>query len=377
VRTPKEIQMNQSSKSTHGARRLVAIGGAAAAALAGLATLASSTLSATSATPVPSSAHGRGHANIGVVATAPDLPPGFTATFKSRFVDANGIRQHAVVGGDGPPLLLVHGWPENWYAWRHVMPQLAEDYTVIAVDQRGIGRTERTENGYDAGTLADDMAALMTELGHERFAVVGHDTGAVVSYALAADHRDRVERLAFAEIPGPPGVGSLDDPPAPPMFVPEQVNNKLWHIPFNRVDDDLILDMVSSNADAYYRYEYAIQGGKSTLPDSAIRYYIKLYTRDRDVLRASFGLYRAWDETLTQNRAVRQATKLTIPVVGIGGEDSWGELVGHGMELTATDVTTAVIPGGHWVAEQAPVQLLEVLSEFLAPYHAAAERRTS
>lgn len=369
--------MNQSSKSTHGARRLVAVAGAAAAALAGLATLASSTLSATSATPVPSSAHGRGHANIGVVATAPDLPPGFTATFKSRFVDANGIRQHAVVGGDGPPLLLVHGWPENWYAWRHVMPQLAEDYTVIAVDQRGIGRTERTEDGYDAGTLADDMAALMTELGHERFAVVGHDTGAVVSYALAADHRDRVERLAFAEIPGPPGVGPLDEPPAPPMFVPEQVNNKLWHIPFNRVDDDLILDMVSSNADAYYRYEYAIQGGNATLPDSVIRYYIKLYTRDRDVLRASFGLYRAWDETLNQNRAVRQATKLTIPVVGIGGEDSWGALVGHGMELTATDVTTAVVPGGHWVAEQAPVQLLEVLSEFLAPYHAAAERRTN
>jgi pimeloyl-ACP methyl ester carboxylesterase len=375
VPIPKEIQMNQSSQSRHRARRLVAAAGAAATAFAGLAVLASSTLSATSATSASPSAHGEGRSNIGVVSTAPDLPVGFRSRFKSRFVNANGIRQHVVVGGDGPPLLLVHGWPENWYAWRHVMPQLAEDYTVIAVDQRGIGRTEGTEEGYDAGTLADDMAALMTALGHERFAVVGHDTGAVVSYALAADHRDRVERLAFAEIPGPPGVGSLDAPPAPPMFVPEQVNNKLWHIPFNRVDDDLILDMVSSNADAYYRYEYAIQGGKATLPDSVIRYYIKLYTRNRDVLRASFGLYRAWDETLAQNRAVRQATKLTIPVVGIGGEDSWGELVGHGMELTATDVTTAVVPGGHWVAEQAPVQLLEVLSEFLAPYHAAAERR--
>ena len=188
---------------------------------------------------------------------------------------ANDIRQHAVIGGEGPPLLLVHGWPENWYAWRHVMPELAKDYTVIAVDQRGIGRTEGTADGYDAGTLADDLAALMTKLGHEQFAVVGHDTGAVVSYALAADHRDRVERLAFAEIPGPPGVGDLMQPPAPPMFVPEQLNDKLWHIPFNRVDDDLILDMVSSNADAYYRYEYAIQGGGTTLPDSAINYYIE------------------------------------------------------------------------------------------------------
>ena len=288
--------------------------------------LASSTLTAGTVTAAPSSARKTGHGNIGVVSTAPNLPPGFKATFKSRFVHANGIRQHAVIGGDGPPLLLVHGWPENWYAWRHVMPALAKDYTVIAVDQRGIGRTEKTADGYDAGTLADDMAALMTELGHERFAVVGHDTGAVISYALAADHRDRVDRLAFAEIPGPPGVGSLEEPPAPPMFVPEPLNDKLWHIPFNRVNDDLILDMVSSNADAYYRYEYAIQGGGSTLPDSAIDYYIKLYTRDRSVLRASFGLYRAWDATLNQNRAVRQATKLTIPVVGIGGVEQLGRI---------------------------------------------------
>jgi pimeloyl-ACP methyl ester carboxylesterase len=369
--------MNRSSTPRSGARQLVAVAGAAVMTLAGLAVLASTTLSAGSTPPASTTvAAKKVAANLGVVATAPNLPPGFKSTFKSRFVRANGILQHAVIGGDGPPLLLVHGWPENWYAWRHVMPELAKDYRVVAVDQRGIGRTEGTATGYDAGTLADDMAALMTELGHERFAVVGHDTGAVISYALAADHRDRVERLAFAEIPGPPGVGSLEEPPAPPMFVPEPLNDKLWHIPFNRVDDDLILDMVSSNADAYYRYEYAIQGGETTLSDSAIRYYIDLYTRDRSVLRSSFGFYRAWDETLGQNRTVRQATKLTIPVVGIGGVDSWGDLVGHGMEPTATDVTTAVIPGGHWVAEQAPTQLLEVLTEFLAPYRSAATRRS-
>ena len=362
--------MNQSSKPRSGAR-LAALAGAAAAAVAGLAVVVGTAPSASTVPAYASSSHDTGRGTIGVVSTAPNLPAGFTATFKSRFVQANGIRQHAVVGGDGPPLLLVHGWPENWYAWRHVMPKLAKDYTVVAVDQRGIGRTEKTEAGYDAGTLADDLAALMSELGHERFAVVGHDTGAVVSYALASDHRDRVERLAFAEIPGPPGVGDPLQPPAPPMFVPEQLNDKLWHIPFNRVDDDLILDMVSSNADAYYRYEYAIQGGKATLPDSAIEYYINLYTRDEDVLRASFGFYRAWDETLGQNRGVRQATKLTIPVVGIGGVDSWGEAVGHGMRLTATDVTTAVVPGGHWVAEQAPAELLDVLREFLAPYATA------
>lgn len=301
---------------------------------------------------------------FGSVTTAPKLPPGFTETFKSRIVHANGIYQHAVIGGDGPPLLLVHGWPENWYAWRLVMPELAENFTVIAVDQRGIGLSQKTRGGYDAATLADDLAALMAKLGHERFAVVGHDTGYIIGYALAADHRDSVERLVVAEIPGPPGVGDPKD--APPLFVPESLNNRLWHIPFNRVNDDLIVDMVNSNADAYYRYEYRIQGGG--VKGYAIDYYVDLYTRSKGVLRASFGLYRAWDATLNQN-VDRQARKLTIPVLGIGGENSWGALAGDGMRPAANDVKTVVIPdAGHWVAEQAPEELLKTLDAFLAPY---------
>ncbi len=117
-----------------------------------------------------------------------------------------------VIGGEVPPLLLVHGWPENWYAWRFLMPALAKNFTVVAPDQRGIGLSEKTRGGYDAATLADDLAALMTELGHQRFAVVGHDTGYIIGYALAADHRDRVDRLAVAEIPGPPTLAA-----SPPM----------------------------------------------------------------------------------------------------------------------------------------------------------------
>jgi pimeloyl-ACP methyl ester carboxylesterase len=114
-----------------------------------------------------------------------------------------------VIGGDGPPLLLVHGWPQFWYAWRLVMPGLARHFQVIAPDQRGRGQTSKpppgtSGQGYDIGTLADDLAALMDALGHERFAVVGHDTGMDIAYALAADHPGRVERLAVAEavLPG-------------------------------------------------------------------------------------------------------------------------------------------------------------------------------
>jgi hypothetical protein len=93
----------------------------------------------------------------GSVSGAPNLPEGFADTFTSRYVDAGEVRLHAVVGGDGPPLLLIHGWPGSWYYWRLVMPALARDFTVVAVDQRGIGLSDKPEKGYDAGTLANDF----------------------------------------------------------------------------------------------------------------------------------------------------------------------------------------------------------------------------
>ena len=134
---------------------------------------------------------------------APNLPEGFTGTFTSRYVDTGDLRQHVVTGGQGPPLLLVHGWPQTWYAWRLIMPALARDFTVIAPDQRGCGLFGKPEDGYDTGTLAGDLAALMDALGYERFAVAGHDTGMWIGYALAAGYPGRVARLAVAETPCP------------------------------------------------------------------------------------------------------------------------------------------------------------------------------
>jgi pimeloyl-ACP methyl ester carboxylesterase len=298
----------------------------------------------------------------GSVAGAPNLPAGFTDTFTSRYIDAGGLRQHAVIGGEGPPLLLVHGWPENWYAWRLLMPALARDFEVIAVDQRGIGLTDKPEDGYDTGSLAGDLVALMDALGHERFAVVGHDTGYFISYALAADHPDRVDRLVVAEVPGPLGAN-----PSPPLFVPEPLNNRLWHIPFNRVNDELTEQLVRGREDIFFGYEFAIQGGRTTLPDDVQRYYFDLYS-DPDVLRGSFGFYRALDTTLAQEQE-RSSRPLTMPVLAIGGAESWGESAGEGMKPAAHDVQTVVIPGtGHWVAEQAPEEMLTALTAFLAPY---------
>src|SRR5215208_6900403 len=296
------------------------------------------------------------------VSGAPNLPEGFADTFTSHYIDTGELRLHAVIGCEEPPLLLVHGWPENWYAWRLMMPELARDFEVIAVDQRGIGLTDKPRDGYDAGTLAGNLVALMDALGHERFAMVGHDTGLIISYALAADHPDRVARLVVAEVPGPPGVA-----PSPPPFAPEPINNKPWHIPFNRVNDELTERLVGGREDVFFGYEFAIQGGGKKLPDDALRYYFSLFS-DPEALRGSFGLYRAWDITLAQNEQ-RKSRPLTMPVLAIGGAESWGERAGDGMKPAADDVQSVVIPdAGHFVAEQAPEEMLAALTEFLAPY---------
>ena len=224
----------------------------------------------------------------GSVSGAPNLPDGFAATFTSRYVDTGGLRQHVVTGGDGPPLLLVHGWPQTWYAWRLVMPGLARGFSVVVPDQRGCGLSGKPGDGYDTGTLAGDLAALMDALGHQRFAVAGHDTGMWIGYALAADHPDRVDRLAVAETPLP-GVS-----PSPPLFASAHLNNALWHFAFNRlasVNDQL----VAGREEIYFGWQFATKAARP-LPEYAVRHYIGTLAASPAALHASFAIYRALDD---------------------------------------------------------------------------------
>jgi pimeloyl-ACP methyl ester carboxylesterase len=297
----------------------------------------------------------------GSVSGAPNLPAGFTDTFTSRYVDTGELRLHAVTGGDGPPLLLVHGWPQTWYAWRMVMPTLARDFSVIAVDQRGIGLSDKPQGGYDTGTLAGDLVALMDALGHQRFAVYGTDVGMPIAYALAADHPDRLDRLVVSEAPLP-GVS-----PSPPLFLPPLLNARLWHLAFNQLPK-VNEQLVTGREDIFFGAEFDASAGTHKLPDYAVKYYIDTLAADPDALRGSFGFYRAIPDTITQNEQ-RKTRRLTLPVLAIGGEESAGEGVGNTMKLAADDVQTMVLTGsGHWVAEQAPEQLLGALTAFLAPY---------
>jgi len=131
----------------------------------------------------------------GSVAGAPHLPDGFAGMFTSRYIDTGELRQHVVTGGDGPPVLLIHGWPQTWYAWRLVMPALARDFTVIAPDQRGCGLSGKPRDGYDTGPLAADLAALMDALPY------GRPTGLCTALATTA-YQDEGLSLQPCSVPG-------------------------------------------------------------------------------------------------------------------------------------------------------------------------------
>jgi pimeloyl-ACP methyl ester carboxylesterase len=295
---------------------------------------------------------------------APHLPEGFADTFSSRLVDAGDVRLHAVVGGEGPPLLLIHGWPGSWYYWRLVMPALAGDFEVVAVDQRGIGLSDKPEDGYDTGTLATDAVRMMDALGHEQFAVVGVDTGLIIAYALAADYPDRVARLAVGEAPIP-GI----TPPFP-LILPDPLVDRLYHLPFNQLKETNE-KLVSGREDVFFAAEFDASAGTNKLPAETVSYYVD-GLRDPAALHGSFQLYRAFGATTAQN-VERKSRQLAMPVLAMGGAESSGTMVEETMKLVADDVQGVVFPGvGHWLAEQAPDELVATLTDFLAPYRAAA-----
>jgi pimeloyl-ACP methyl ester carboxylesterase len=245
-----------------------------------------------------------------------------------------------------------------------LMPVLARDFSVIAVDQRGIGLSDQPRDGYDTATLASDLVALMDALGHQRFAMYGTDVGMPIAYAVAADHRERLDRLVVSEAPLP-GVS-----PSPPLFLPPLLNERLWHLAFNQLPK-VNEQLVTGREDIFFGAEFDASAGTNKLPGDVVRYYIATLASDPDHLRGSFEFYRAIPTTIAQNEQ-RKTRRLTLPVLAIGGAESSGEGVGNTMQLAADDVQTLVIAGcGHWVAEQAPEQVLAALTTFLAPYRNA------
>ncbi|EFK10707.1 hydrolase, alpha/beta domain protein [delta proteobacterium NaphS2] len=296
---------------------------------------------------------------FGSVTGVPRLPDGFAEAFESFRVDTGKIRLHAVIGGSGEPLLLHCGWPQSWFAWRYLMLPLSKHFTVIAVDPRGLGISNKPAAGFDVDTLADDMFNLMDVLGHDRFAMAGHDIGVMVGYAMAAGRPERISRIALGE-------GTIPGASPSPALIPDdrRMSDFLWHFNFNRALD-VNERLVEGREDIYFNYQFASKAGSpEAVPKYARDFHIELLRRVPGTLKASFDYYRAIDETIPQVRH-HMETKVSVPVLAFAGALACGPMVEIEQRSLATNVESLIIPDcGHFPAEEKPEALLAALIDF-------------
>jgi pimeloyl-ACP methyl ester carboxylesterase len=266
------------------------------------------------------------------------------------------VRLHYLTAGDGPALVLLHGWPQSSHEWRHLIPTLAQRYRVIAPDLRGLGDSSRPVGGYDKMTVAGDVRALLRDgLGVTQAAVVGHDWGGAVAYALAAQDRALVTRLAILDmlLPGIdlPGLG------------PNALSG-YWHFAFHGVRDLAEL-LVAGRERAYISWFFQnFAYNPRAVSESDVDEYARCLAQP-GALRAGFEYYRAAGQDAVDFAAAAREP-LTIPVLALGGERSIGAAVKLCMQQVAGNVRGGVLERcGHWIAEEQPQALLDELTAFL------------
>ncbi|MGB7102073.1 MAG: alpha/beta hydrolase [Xanthobacteraceae bacterium] len=288
------------------------------------------------------------------------LPLDFWKTFNAERIAVRDLRLNVVHGGQGPPVLLVPGWPQTWYAWRHVMTLLASRRSVIAVEPRGMGDSDKPSDGYDLATVARDLVSLPGALGNRgSFDLVGHDIGAWIAHAMAADFPTHIAHVALIDSMIP-GVS-----PSPSAIEPAAINNRVWHFGFNRLGAELNEALVSGNEDLFFSWQFRTKAAHpNAISDDDIAIYVKAYSTP-DALRAGFDYYRAIETNVAQN-ARRMKTKLAMPVLLVAGEKGVGQAMIGGLTGIGANVTSQILPGvGHYVPDEAPQALVDCLSRFL------------
>jgi pimeloyl-ACP methyl ester carboxylesterase len=271
-------------------------------------------------------------------------------TFSHHMTSVNGIQIHYVIGGHGDPVVLLHGWPQTWYEWRHVMPALAKNYTVIVPDLRGLGDSSKPVTGYDGKTTAEDIFQLVSQLGFKGIFLVGHDFGVQVAYSYAAAHPNDVRRLVILDVPIP-GIG------------PGENITGLWWIPFHMVRD--IPEMLVEGHEREYLAWFYRNGAcnPAAITKGDVDEYVSHYSAPGG-MRAGFEYYRALSDDVKQNKEYSRV-KLPMPVLALGGKCSFGTAALDSMRLLATDVRGGVVPlSGHWIPEEQPDFVVDQLFKF-------------
>jgi pimeloyl-ACP methyl ester carboxylesterase len=271
-----------------------------------------------------------------------------------------GLRIHHVTAGDGPrTMVLLHGFPQTWWQWRHVIPALVDGgFRVVAPDYRGAGHSWRPPGGYDKRTMAGDIQRLLREhLAIEGpIVLVGHDIGLMVAYAYAQAYRDEVSHLVIADAPLP-GTAVFDRLRSDP---------RVWHFAFHGARD--VPEMLVAGRERQYLQAFfnARCFDPSAIGDEDLDAYASAYSA-AGAMRAGFEVYRAFDQDAEDNRAaLARNGRLTVPVLAMGGEISTsGPVVEEMMREVAEDVAGVRVPRtAHWVAEENPEAFVRAVLEF-------------
>ena len=287
---------------------------------------------------------------LGVSAAAAQPASG---TIVARDADAAGVKLHYLTAGHGPAVILLHGYTQTSRMWRPIIPLLAEKFTVIAPDLPGIGDSEISRDGLDMKTAAIRIHALAKSLGVEKARVVGHDIGLMVAYAYAAQFPAETEKLVVMDafLPGVEGWEAVYNDP------------NTWHFRFHGRTPEAL---VSGRERIYFSYFWNDLAADKTrsLPAADREAYIAAYSRPGR-MRAGWAYFAAWPQTAKDFELLAQ-TRLTMPVLAIGGEQSLGEVLGKQMKVVASDVTIVVLKDtGHWVMEERPKETIDALMKFL------------
>jgi pimeloyl-ACP methyl ester carboxylesterase len=268
----------------------------------------------------------------------------------------NGTQIHYVIGGQGDPVVLLHGWPETWYAWRHVMPALAQNYTVIAPDLRGLGDSSKPPTGYDGKTVAEDIHQLVTQLGFNTIFLVGHDIGTQMAYSYAAENPTEVEKLVVMDL-------------TIPGFAPPGITPRWWF--FFHQTPDVPEALVQGKEMEYLSWHLrGLALNPAAITQEDINEYVSRYSAPGG-MRAGFEYYRAFPEDAIQNQNYSQ-TKLTMPVLALGaayipvlGGNITMPTIIYGMQQLAENVQGIKVPNsGHFIAEEQPQFVINQLSDF-------------
>jgi len=277
----------------------------------------------------------------------------FPAGFRTQRIPTDGATIYVRVGGTGPAVVLLHGYGETGDMWAPLAAELARDHTVVVPDLRGLGLSSRPAGGYDKKTQGHDVARVLDALKIERTSVVAHDIGNMVAYAFAAQYPDRVVRLVVMDAPLP-GIGPWDEIVR---------SHALWHFSFGGPDAERL---VAGRERIYLdRFWNEFSADPKKFSEASRVHYAALYARP-GAMHAGFAQFAAFDQDARDNQAFASAAKLTMPVLAIGGEKSFGPTMAVVMRAAATDVRELVIPNsGHWLMEEQPAATIAAVRAFL------------